>query len=364
MDNFIGVNARNIEMQRPVSSTQNIMCRNSKKPRRFRSAFTTEQIKYLEKEFKKFPYIGNTSRQEMANALNIPERAIKIWFQNRRMKEKKDTSREVHNVNQNKLITMNLTNDQLNNVNNLQSTNDEVRITTSLKSTNEDSNVNHGIMKESKTGLSNQQCNQTALGDFREHEITTTTENITSPYYAISSTNGYEDEIHNHVFDKSVPLVNKMKIFSTKDNNASTSVDVHNKIPYELKYSSPTQEIPEDLSRRNKGLHCHQVNFTDNIRRESGNTPIYLQNCYTPTCVTSGNVLLKPVNVPYTSFIPGITQLQNSYPRSYLLNQQNLRQNNCQCDCHLQFVPQVIQDQGQSQYIPIFTTIPYTNPDL
>ncbi|XP_045496914.1 homeotic protein proboscipedia-like [Colias croceus] len=360
MDNF---NARNMEMQRSVSSTQNIMCRSSKKPRRFRSAFTTEQIKYLEKEFKKFPYIGNTNRQEIANVLNIPERAIKIWFQNRRMKEKKDTSREINNVNQNKLITVNLTNDQLNNGNKLQSTNDEVRITTSLKSTNEDSNVDHGKMKECKAGLPNQQCNQTALADFREHEITTTTENITSPYFTISSTNRYEDERQNQVPERSVSLVNKMEMFSTKNNNILPNVGEHNKLPNQVQYSSQAQEIPEDLSRRNKVPDCHQVNFTDNIRSDSGSTPIYLQNCYTPTCVTSGNVLLKPVNVPYTSFVPGITPLQNSYPRSLVLNQQNIRKNNCHCDCHLQFVPQVIQDQSQGQYIPIFT-IPYPNPDL
>lgn len=61
-----------------------------KRGKRFRSAFTTEQVNYLETEFKKYPYIGNARRKDVANVLNIPERAVKIWFQNRRMKEKKD----------------------------------------------------------------------------------------------------------------------------------------------------------------------------------------------------------------------------------------------------------------------------------
>nr|XP_026485603.1 homeobox protein DBX2-like [Vanessa tameamea] len=63
-----------------------------KKSKRYRSAFTTEQINYLEKEFRKFPYIGNTNRKEVANILDISERAVKIWFQNRRMKEKREVN--------------------------------------------------------------------------------------------------------------------------------------------------------------------------------------------------------------------------------------------------------------------------------
>lgn len=62
-----------------------------KKQKRFRSAFTTMQIAILEKEFKKDPYVTNIRREEVANSLNIPERAVKIWFQNRRMKEKRDS---------------------------------------------------------------------------------------------------------------------------------------------------------------------------------------------------------------------------------------------------------------------------------
>lgn len=62
-----------------------------KKSKRIRIAFTTDQINYLENQFKKFAYIGAIERKEVAATLNIPEKAIKVWFQNRRMREKKES---------------------------------------------------------------------------------------------------------------------------------------------------------------------------------------------------------------------------------------------------------------------------------
>ncbi|CAG9579848.1 unnamed protein product [Danaus chrysippus] len=84
-----------------------------KKTRRFRSAFTTEQIKYLEKQFQKFPYIESGSRKAIASVLNIPERTVKFWFQNRRMKEKKESlSKDIVSEGQSK-INLNLTDDNI-----------------------------------------------------------------------------------------------------------------------------------------------------------------------------------------------------------------------------------------------------------
>ncbi|XP_036384669.1 ventrally expressed dharma/bozozok antagonist [Megalops cyprinoides] len=57
--------------------------------RRPRTAFTAEQINHLEKAFKRNAYLGTHDKAELCKKLNLSDKQIRNWFQNRRMKLKR-----------------------------------------------------------------------------------------------------------------------------------------------------------------------------------------------------------------------------------------------------------------------------------
>uniref|UniRef100_A0A3Q3LDG9 Homeobox domain-containing protein n=1 Tax=Labrus bergylta TaxID=56723 RepID=A0A3Q3LDG9_9LABR len=58
--------------------------------RRMRTKFSSQQIGKLEKSFSKNKYLGAVQRRTIAERLNLSETQVKTWFQNRRMKLKRE----------------------------------------------------------------------------------------------------------------------------------------------------------------------------------------------------------------------------------------------------------------------------------
>ncbi|EUB64944.1 Segmentation protein even-skipped [Echinococcus granulosus] len=59
--------------------------------KRYRTTYSPYQSKVLEEVFQTERYISRPQRAQLATQLQLPENTIKVWFQNRRMKEKRQS---------------------------------------------------------------------------------------------------------------------------------------------------------------------------------------------------------------------------------------------------------------------------------
>ena len=65
-----------------------------KRKRKLRTVFTEMQLEGLETKFAEKKYLSVPDRMELASSLDLSETQVKTWFQNRRMKRKKQLTVE------------------------------------------------------------------------------------------------------------------------------------------------------------------------------------------------------------------------------------------------------------------------------